>query len=297
MITREHISLTIDKSILSEVDKLIDGNNIRNRSHAVEVLLSRVIDTKKVKKAFILAGGKGTRLRPITYEIPKPMVLIHGKPLLQHTIELLKQYDIRDIILSIGYMGDKIKEYFGNGSKFGVKVTYVEESEPTGTAGALRLAKPLLDNCNFIMINGDNLYNIDYTEIIQHSLSNGAVATIALTTVADPSKFGVAKMKGNKIVDFVEKPTIKNAPSKLINAGIYVFTPKVFDYIPDKVFSMIETEVFPKLIKDEQFYGYIMEGQWLPAGTLEEYEQAIKEWKDIWASLKLTISEEDIQAK
>jgi NDP-sugar pyrophosphorylase family protein len=281
MINREHISLTIDKNILSEVDKLIDGNNIRNRSHAIEVLLSRVIDTKKVKKAFILAGGKGTRLRPITYEIPKPMVLIHGKPLLQHTIELLKKYDISDIILSIGYMGDKIKEYFANGSKFGIKITYVEESEPTGTAGALRLAKPLLDNCNFIMINGDNLYNIDYAEIIQHSLSNGAVATIALTTVADPSKFGVAKMKGNKIVDFVEKPTIENAPSKLINAGIYIFTSKIFDYIPDKVFSMIETEVFPKLIKDEQFYGYVMEGQWLPAGTLEEYEQAIKEWKDL----------------
>jgi len=281
MINREHISLTIDKNILSEVDKLIDGNNIRNRSHAIEVLLSRVIDTKKVKKAFILAGGKGTRLRPITYEIPKPMVLIHGRPLLEHTIDLLKKHDIRDIILSIGYMGDKIKEYFGNGSKFGVKVTYVEESEPTGTAGALRRAKPLLDSCNFIMINGDNLYNIDYSEIIQKALSNGVIATIALTTVADPSKFGVAKMKGTKIVDFVEKPKLEEAPSKLINAGIYVFSPKVFDYIPDKTFSMIETEVFPKLIKDEQFYGYVMEGQWLPAGTLEEYEQAIKEWKDL----------------
>jgi NDP-sugar pyrophosphorylase family protein len=281
MINRDHISLTIDKGILSEVDKLIDGNTIRNRSHSIEVLLSRVIDTKKVKKAFILAGGKGTRLRPITYEIPKPMVLIHGRPLLEHTLDLLKKYDIRDIVLSIGYMGDKIKEYFGNGSKLGIKITYVEENEPTGTAGALRLAKPLLDNCNFIMINGDNLYNIDYVELIQSSLTNASIATIALTTVADPSKFGVAKMKGNKIVDFVEKPTIENAPSKLINAGIYVFTSKIFEYIPNKHFSMIETEVFPELIKNDQFYGYIMEGQWLPAGTLEEYEQAIKEWKDV----------------
>lgn len=280
MINREHISLTIDKNILSEVDKTIDGNNIRNRSHAFEVLLSRVIDTKKVKKAFILAGGKGTRLRPITYEIPKPMVLIHGRPLLEHTINLLKKNDIRNIILSIGYMGEKIKEYFGNGSKLGVNISYVEENEPTGTAGALRLAKPLLDNCNFIMINGDNLYKIDYPEMIQASLSNGAVATIALTTVSDPSKFGVAKMKGTRIVDFVEKPKPDEAPSNLINAGIYIFNSKIFDYIPDKHFSMIETEVFPKLIADEQFYGYVMEGQWLPAGTLEEYEQAIKEWKD-----------------
>ncbi len=280
MINREHISLTIDKNILSEVDKTIDGNNIRNRSHAFEVLLSRVIDTKKVRKAFILAGGKGTRLRPITYEIPKPMVLIHGRPLLEHTINLLKKNDIRNIILSIGYMGEKIKEYFGNGSKLGVNISYVEENEPTGTAGALRLAKPLLDDCNFIMINGDNLYKIDYPEMIQASLSNGAVATIALTTVSDPSKFGVAKMKGTRIVDFVEKPKPDEAPSNLINAGIYIFNSKIFDYIPDKHFSMIETEVFPKLIADEQFYGYVMEGQWLPAGTLEEYEQAIKEWKD-----------------
>jgi len=280
MINREHISLTIDKNILSEVDKTIDGNNIRNRSHAFEVLLSRVIDTKKVRKAFILAGGKGTRLRPITYEIPKPMVLIHGRPLLEHTINLLKKNDIRNIILSIGYMGEKIKEYFGNGSKLGVNISYVEENEPTGTAGALRLAKPLLDDCNFIMINGDNLYKIDYPEMIQASLSNGAVATIALTTVSDPSKFGVAKMKGTRIVDFVEKPKLNEAPSNLINAGIYIFNSKIFDYIPDKHFSMIETEVFPKLIADEQFYGYVMEGQWLPAGTLEEYEQAIKEWKD-----------------
>jgi NDP-sugar pyrophosphorylase family protein len=280
MINREHISLTIDKNILSEVVKTIDGNNIRNRSHAFEVLLSRVIDTKKVRKAFILAGGKGTRLRPITYEIPKPMVLIHGRPLLEHTINLLKKNDIRNIILSVGYMGEKIKEYFGNGSKLGVNISYVEENEPTGTAGALRLAKPLLDDCNFIMINGDNLYKIDYPEMIQASLSNGAVATIALTTVSDPSKFGVAKMKGTRIVDFVEKPKPDEAPSNLINAGIYIFNSKIFDYIPDKHFSMIETEVFPKLIADEQFYGYVMEGQWLPAGTLEEYEQAIKEWKD-----------------
>ena len=136
---------------------------------------------------------------------------------------------IRDIILSIGYMGEKIKEYFGNGSKLGVNIRYVEESEPTGTAGALRIAKPLLDNCNFIMINGDNLYKIDYPEMIQAFINNGAVATIALTTVSDPSKFGVAKMKGTRIIDFVEKPKIDEAPSNLINAGIYVFASKIFD--------------------------------------------------------------------
>ncbi|MDD2678259.1 MAG: nucleotidyltransferase family protein [Candidatus Nanoarchaeia archaeon] len=281
MVNRERISLTIDKSILDKVDKSIDGNTIRNRSHAFEVLLSKVIDTNRVKKAFILAGGKGTRLRPLTYEIPKPMVPIKGRPLLEYTIELLKKYDIRDIILSIGYLGDKIKEYFGNGSKYGVKITYVEESEPTGTAGALRLAKPLLENCNFIMINGDILHNLDYAEMIHHFMDNGAVATIALTTVSDPSKYGVAILKGNKIVDFAEKPKAEQISSNLINTGIYIFSSKIFDYIPNKTFSMIETEVFPQLMKDGQFYGYVMGGQWLTAGTFEEYEQAITEWKGL----------------
>ncbi|MDD5054409.1 MAG: nucleotidyltransferase family protein [Candidatus Nanoarchaeia archaeon] len=281
MVNRERISLTIDKSILDKVDKSIDGNTIRNRSHAFEVLLSKVIDTNKVKKAFILAGGKGTRLRPLTYEIPKPMVPIKGRPLLEYTIELLKKYDIRDIILSIGYLGDKIKEYFGNGSKYGVKITYVEESEPTGTAGALRLAKPLLENCNFIMINGDILHNLDYAEMIHYFMDNGAVATIALTTVSDPSKYGVAILKGNKIVDFAEKPKAEQISSNLINTGIYIFSSKIFDYIPNKTFSMIETEVFPQLMKDGQFYGYVMGGQWLTAGTFEEYEQAITEWKGL----------------
>ena len=118
MVNRERISLTINRKVLSAVDATIDNNKIRNRSHAVEVLLSKALGDNKVSKAFILAGGKGTRLRPITYEIPKPMVPIKGRPLLEHTIDFLKKYDIRDIILSIGFLGEKIRDYFEqNGNK------------------------------------------------------------------------------------------------------------------------------------------------------------------------------------
>ncbi|VVB76015.1 Bifunctional protein GlmU [Candidatus Tiddalikarchaeum anstoanum] len=282
MIVRERISLTIDKNVLAAVDATVDGNKVRNRSHAMEVLLSKALGNKRVKRAFILAGGKGTRLRPITYEIPKPMVPIHGKPLLQHTVELLKKYDIRDIIISIGFLGEKIQEYFGNGSKFGVKISYVKEDEPLGTAGPLKIAKPLLEDAHFVMINGDNLFNIDLFDMISTHFENGAVATIALTSVSDPTKFGVAQLKGRKILKFIEKPKLEEAPSNLINAGVYLFSPKIFDYLPEnKKNIMIETEVFPKLLEKGEFYGYVMEGQWLPAGTPEEYEKAIQEWRDI----------------
>jgi NDP-sugar pyrophosphorylase family protein len=281
MILRERVSLTLDKNVLKTVDSTIDGNKIRNRSHAVELLLSKALGEKRVKKAFILAGGKGTRLRPITYEIPKPMVPIQGRPLLEHTIEFLKKYEIRDIILSIGFLGDKIREHFGNGSKFGVKISYVDETEPTGTAGPLRLAAPFLEGHHFLMINGDNLFNLDLNNMIHTHFEKNCKATIALASVSDPTKYGVARLKGQKITEFVEKPKLKDAPSNLINAGVYLLSPKVLDLIPNKVFSMIETEVFPKLIEEDEFYGYVMEGQWLPAGTPEEYEKAIKEWKGI----------------
>lgn len=281
MDNKNRISLTIDNSLLNSVDRLVDGNIIRSRSHAFEYLLKKALNQKKIKKAFILAGGKGTRLRPITYEIPKPMVPIQGRPLLEHTFEVLKKYDIRDIVISIGFLGDKIKEYFGNGSKYGLKIIYVEESKPSGTAGALRLAKDNLKGSDFIMINGDNLFNIDLDKMLSSHLENNTVATIALTSVSDPTKYGVAKLQGNKILEFIEKPKLKDAPSRLINAGVYLFSSKIFDYLPDKHFSMIETEVFPKLIEYNQFYGFVMGGQWLPAGTPDEYERAIKEWKGV----------------
>lgn len=279
MSAKERISLTLNNNLLSNVDATIDGKTIRNRSHAVEVLLSKALKGKKVKKALILAGGKGTRLRPITYEIPKPMVPVQGRPLLEHTIDFLKEHDIRNIILSVGFLGERIREYFGNGSKFGVKITYVEEDEPTGTAGPLRLAKDLLEDSHFLMINGDNLFNLDLFNMVRSHFENNCVATIALTSVDDPTKYGVARLKGQKILDFIEKPSREDAPSNLINAGVYLFSPDIFKYVPDKQYSMIETEVFPHIIDDDGFYGYVMEGQWLPAGTPNEYERAIKEWK------------------
>jgi mannose-1-phosphate guanylyltransferase len=273
------LKIKLKKDLLSEIDRMVDGVEVRDRSQAVEIMLSRILHAKKVKRAVILAGGKGTRMRPFTYEMPKPMIPVQGKPLLQHIIELIRKYEIRKITLSTGYMGEKIREYFGNGSKFGVDITYIEEKEEMGTAGALRLMEDSLTG-PFIMFNGDILANIDLHDFIIFHRENKAAATIALTSVKDPSRFGVANLRGNRILEFIEKPKDGTVKSKLINAGVYVMEPEILDYIPKRR-SMMEVDVFPKLAKEGRLFGYPFDGQWFDTGTHEAYERAIKEWRSI----------------
>ena len=231
------------------------------------------------KTALILAGGIGTRLQPITFEVPKPLLTVHDRTLLEHLFDLFRKFGIKNIIISIGYKGHKIKETIGNGRKYGVNVTYVEESKALGTAGPLRLAAHLLKE-TFIVSNADELKELDLMDMnISHNKSKAA-ATIALASVDDPSAYGVARLQGNKILEFIEKPKKEDAPSNLINSGLYILEPEVLDYIPEG-FSMLEKDVFPRLAREGKLYGYPFSGQWLNTGTLELYENAIKEWKDI----------------
>ncbi|MFA5406152.1 MAG: sugar phosphate nucleotidyltransferase [Candidatus Nanoarchaeia archaeon] len=272
---RDRITITVDQSLTNDIDAFVDGVRIRNRSHAIEFLLRKALDRKSPKKALILAGGKGTRLRPITYEIPKPMVPVQGRPLIEHTISLLRKHEVRDITLSVGYLGEKVKDYFGDGSKFGVKLRYIMEDEPLGTAGCLRLAKEWL-NEPFIMLNGDNLVNIDIESLFDFHRKNGGQATIALTTVDDPSSFGVALLKGPVITNFIEKPT--EPVSKLINAGVYVLDPSIISMINETGPTSMEYDIFPKIQEKGKLNGYPFEGQWLPTDNTERYERAIREW-------------------
>lgn len=275
---RERLTITLRKDLVKELDAMVDGIKVRNRSHAIEVVVSKVLESKRVRKAVILAGGKGTRMRPLTYEMPKPMIPLKGKPLVQHIIELCRKYEVREIIMSIGYMGDKIRDHFGDGSHLGVDIKYVNEDEELGTAGPLLLAKEHLTG-PFLMFNGDVLSDIDLGDLISFHAEQNALATIALTQVQDTSSFGVARLKGHRIVGFVEKPK-GGEDSKLINAGVYVLEPEVLDYIP-KGKSMLERDVFPKLSDEGKLYGYPFDGQWFDTGTPEAYERAIKNWKGI----------------
>lgn len=272
---KERITLTVDEKLINQVDKTIDGYNVKNRSHAIELLLLRALGSKTLKKALVLAGGKGTRFKPLTDEIPKPMIPLQGKPILQYTIELLKKYNITEIYISVGYMADKIKDYFGDGSRFGVRITYIEEDKPLGTGGPLRLAKPYLTE-TFVMCNADELKDIDLITMFLFHKENNSKATIALTTVKDPSVYGVARLQGNRIIEFIEKP--KDPPSNLINAGLYIMEPEVIALLPDG-HCMVEKDLFPKIAEEGRLYGYSFPGQWFDTGNMERYGKALKEWK------------------
>ncbi|MEM2121257.1 MAG: sugar phosphate nucleotidyltransferase [Candidatus Woesearchaeota archaeon] len=276
---KKRITLTIDSGLIKEVDNTVDGFNIKNRSHAVELLLMKALVNHRPKKAVILAASKGQRLRPLTYETPKPLIMIKNKPLLQYNIELLRNFNIKDIILVVGYLKDKIINYFGDGSNFGVNITYVEEDPDNlpGTAGSLRLVKNLINN-TFILMYGDNLYDINIADFYLYHKENNALATVGLKNITEDLKdYGLAELRGNKIVRFSEKPATLN--SGLANAGIFVLEPEVINMVTKSGFSMLENDVFPKLAQEEKLYGYVFDGQWFDIKDSKSYEKALKEWK------------------
>jgi len=155
-----------------------------------------------INTAIILAGGLGTRLRPLTLETPKPLLPIKGKPIIEHAINNFKKYGIKEIILSVGYKADKIREYFGNGEKFGINISYCIENEPLGTGGAIKRAAENIKE-TFIAINGDNLADFDWSEMIEVHKRNNAKITLGLFPVEDVTKFGIARLDGDKLVEFI----------------------------------------------------------------------------------------------
>jgi len=278
-IQREKLTVTIKKDLFKKIDSIIDGKKIRNRSHAAEFLIESGLGINKITKAIILVGGRGTRLRPFTYELPKAMLPIQGKPMVLHVLEQLKSHGVTDIILAIGYKGEKIREFFGNGHQFGLSIKYIHEKRPLGTAGPLRLAKKYLEE-SFFLVWGDILSSLDLTDFMHFHKEHNGLATVALTTVVDPSRYGVASLNGNQIVGFVEKPKRNKTPSNLINSGMAIFEPQVIErYIPKRGKAMVEYDVYPKLAAQGKLFGYPFQGQWFDTGTHEDYEKAIKQWK------------------
>jgi len=274
---KERVTITLDKNLISQIDKRIDGIDRKNRSQEIEVLLAEALGTNIPSKAVLLVGGRGTRLKPLTDKLPKALLEVQGKTIAEHLFDLLKKYGIRDVVLCVGYLRDKIKEHFGDGSNFGMNITYVEENEPLGTAGPLKLAKKHLKD-SFIVSNGDELKDINIPRMFRLHKRKNALATIALTTVDEPSHYGVARLDGSRIIEFVEKPT--HPPSNLINAGFYILEPQVIDMIPDG-FSMLEKDVFPKLAQLGRLRGFPFAGQWFDIGNIERYKIAEKNWKGI----------------
>jgi NDP-sugar pyrophosphorylase family protein len=228
-------------------------------------------------KAIILAGGLGERLKPLTNTTPKPLLPIKNKPILEYAIKNLKKNNITDIILGISFHADKVKNYFKNGSKFGVNITYSVEKEPLGTGGAVKLATKNLKE-PFILIWGDNIANFNFTEMIKEHKKNKATLTMALTLREDVENFGVADLNNKqKIIRFIEKPKRDQAPSRLINAGAFIVEPEALNILPDGK-SNIERECFEKLCGEQgKVYAFQHNGYWFPTDTLEKYKKAEKE--------------------
>lgn len=275
---RERLTITLKKEIVNAIDRMIDGSKIRNRSHAIEYMLSKNLLPEKTK-VLILTGGEGVKLRPFTYEMPKALLPIHNKPLLQHTIEFMAQNGFKDIIISVGHLGEKIKNYFKDGSGFGVQITYIDQDKKeSGTAQPLLQAKKLMGESPFILWYGDVLAEADLFDMLDFHKSNKNVVTMGITSVEKSSDWGVVTLKGSQIVEFNERPEKDYLISHLINAGIYIINAEIFGNIKNNSKSL-ELDVLPKLAKEKNLSGYSLEGQWFDVGSLENYEKAVKEWK------------------
>jgi len=223
-------------------------------------------------KAIILAGGFGTRLRPLSCTRPKLLFPVADRPVIDWTLENLSKGDVDEVILAVNYMADALERYIGE-ERFGMKITYSYETKPLGTAGPLRNAKHLLgDKDPFFVLNGDIISKVDYNLVHREHIENGGDLTIVLHMEEDPSRFGVVELDGeNRILKFVEKPSPDQELGKLVNAGIYVVEPKVIEMIDPGKNVSIEREIFPVLANRGRLYGSKYDGVWIDIGTPEDY--------------------------
>jgi mannose-1-phosphate guanylyltransferase len=224
-------------------------------------------------QALILAGGEGTRLRPLTSTMPKPVVPLVGQPFISYLLGWLRGHGVDDVILSCGFMADGMREVLGDGSTLGLRLRYIEEPRPLGTGGALRFAGELLDE-RFFMLNGDVLTDIDLTEQLRQHERTGARGTLALVRVEDPSAYGLVRCEPDwSVTEFVEKPGGEEEDTNLVNAGAYILQRDVLDMMaPPGTNISIEREVFPVLV-GQGLFAYEASGYWLDIGTPSRYLQ------------------------
>jgi mannose-1-phosphate guanylyltransferase/phosphomannomutase len=226
-------------------------------------------------KAVVMAGGEGTRLRPLTSNQPKPMVPIVGKPCMEHILELLKQHGLEEVIVTVAFMPQAIRSYFGNGDTLGMSIEYSVEESPLGTAGSVRLASDRLDE-TFLVISGDALCDVDLTDLIHSHRERGAAVTIGLKSVENPLEFGIVVTDEERRIErFLEKPSWSQVFSDTINTGIYVLEPEVLRHIPtDRPFDFSK-ELFPLLLEmGRPMYGYVFDDYWQDIGNLDQFRQA-----------------------
>ncbi|URR35570.1 NDP-sugar synthase [Thermosynechococcus sp. HN-54] len=242
-------------------------------------------------KAMILAAGKGTRVRPITYTIPKPMIPILQKPVMEFLVELLRQHGFTEIMVNVSHLAHEIESYFQDGQRFGVEIAYSFEGyikdgelvgKALGSAGGIKRIQdfhPFFDD-TFVVLCGDALIDLDLTAAVAWHRKKGAIATVIMKTVPkeDVSSYGVVVTdESDRIVAFQEKPAVEEALSNNINTGIYIFEPEIIDYIPSNQEYDIGSQLFPKLVEmGAPFYGLAMDFEWIDIGKVPDYWQAVR---------------------
>jgi mannose-1-phosphate guanylyltransferase / phosphomannomutase len=239
-------------------------------------------------KAVVMAGGEGTRLRPLTSNQPKPMVPIAGKPCMEHSLELVRRHGITSAVATLAYMPQVISGYFGEGSHLGVELDYSVEEIPAGTAGSVKLLEHYLDE-TFLVVSGDALTDMDLTSLIEFHRYKGAAATLALKRVPDPLEFGVViTAEDGRIERFLEKPTWGEVFSDTINTGIYVLEPEVLAEVPAEVSYDFSKDLFPRLLEaGVPLYGFVIDGYWQDIGNLIQYQEANRDALDGKVSLEM----------
>ena len=233
-------------------------------------------------RAVVMAGGEGTRLRPLTSNQPKPMVPVCTKPCMEYIVELLQRHGIEETVVTLAFLPKSMRDYFGDGSALGLKMQYSVEQAPAGTAGSVKLAESNLRDETFLVISGDALTDFDLTAIVEFHRARGALATIALKRVENPLEFGVVVVdEEGRIQRFLEKPTWGQVFSDTVNTGIYVLEPEVFDHMPADCPYDFSQDLFPKLFEmGAPLYGYVAEGYWQDIGSLGQFLAANRDVLD-----------------
>lgn len=226
-------------------------------------------------KAIILAGGEGKRLKAVTGDLPKPMVPILGKPALERIIELLRSHGITEICVTLKYNPRPIVEHFGDGKKYGVRLSYSYEQQPLGTAGGVKQCRDFWDGEDFLVISGDAACDFDLKQFMQFHTAHGPAVSIALYPHSEPLQYGLALAdKQGRILQFTEKPAWEQVVTNLINTGIYILSPRAMEYVPEGKAYDFGKDLFPSLLSEGlDIYGVVMDGYWCDIGTPRAYYQ------------------------
>lgn len=263
---KTRLTITLSEDILNKIDQLIDKKNIRNRSHAIEHVLSANLQPS-ISTAVILAGEKDDRdLRCLT--------IINDKHLIEHTLELLKKHNITRVIVATNHKGKQIQKKVSDGSNYDLNIEYIFEKTPLGTAGAIKNLQTKLGGKPFIVIAGDTLTDINLTDLIEYHNLQKNICTMAVKPRTTQKTYDNVFIQGNRVVDF--QPSQDDQTVSLVNAGIYIFEPQIFKYLDNKTPAMLEQTTFPQLSKDKQLSAFTFQGIWFDVEADKNYQTQIE---------------------